>query len=465
MDMHYRPANTIAPIQLGDGLVLRHARPSDAEATAELVVTAHAATGNDAASAGPWTRDLIERPHPTMTAEDTFVVEHSPAGVLVSTLDLIPQIWTYDDVTLGVGRVELVATHPDYQGRGLAGRLFDVLHQWSDAYGHSLQAISGIPNFYRRFCYEYALSRGDGRVTHRVHVPSLAPGTIDAFHIRPTTEDDLPALAAIDRHAAERSLVACTRDAAAWRYELDGRSPDSMLHSTLMTLEAAPSPGDADHASNGKEVAGFAVLGSGGFPGVIPPGVAAVRRFEVAAGISWREATLSLLRHLARQTAPLNESVDQPPAYQEMRFMLGEEHPAYDAAPTILHRPLTPADWYIRVPDVPAFLSRIAPVLERRLATSVMAGYTGSLPISFYRSGVQLHFKAGRLAVEPWSGRGFMRTGAHFPGLTFLQLLLGYRSLSELEYAFPDCRARSEESRVLLTTLFPKSPSAVWPIG
>jgi hypothetical protein len=45
-----------------------------------------------------------------------------------------------------------------------------------------------------------------------------------------------------------------------------------------------------------------------------------------------------------------------------------------------------------------------------------------------------------------------------------LQLVFGYRSLGELEHAFADCRATSNDARVLLDVLFPRLPSRVWAI-
>jgi hypothetical protein len=51
-----------------------------------------------------------------------------------------------------------------------------------------------------------------------------------------------------------------------------------------------------------------------------------------------------------------------------------------------------------------------------------------------------------------------------FPDRTFLQLLFGFRGLEELETMFVDCVVRTNEARVLLTALFPKRPSDVWPV-
>src|SRR5439155_361136 len=107
-----------------------------------------------------------------------------------------------------------------------------------------------------------------------------------------------------------------------------------------------------------------------------------------------------------------------------------------------------------------------------------LLGHTGDVRLSFFRDGVRLTLDGGRIkSVEAWppprtvAGLDFSlpsaderRPSAMFPGLTFLQLLFGYRSLAELEAAFPDCVVRGQEPRALLEALFPKQPSKVWPI-
>ena len=58
---------------------------------------------------------------------------------------------------LDAGLPELVGTHPDYRRRGLVREQFEVLHRWSKERGHLMQAIAGIPYYYRRFGYEMAV--------------------------------------------------------------------------------------------------------------------------------------------------------------------------------------------------------------------------------------------------------------------------------------------------------------------
>lgn len=120
----------------------------------------------------------------------------------------------------------------------------------------------------------------------------------------------------------------------------------------------------------------------------------------------------------------------------------------------------------MRVPDLPAFLTCIGAALEQRLAGSVCAGHSGELKISFYREGVRLAFEKGKLtSVEAWKPKVKDDEGsAAFPGLTFLQLVFGYRTLDEIRHAYADCWA-SEEARVLIEALFPKKYSSIWPVS
>ena len=55
------------------------------------------------------------------------------------------------------------------------------------------------------------------------------------------------------------------------------------------------------------------------------------------------------------------------------------------------------------------------------------------------------------MEVEPWQPTPEGGEGdAGFADLTFLQLLFGYRSMEELDYAFADCWASGDKARPLL---------------
>jgi hypothetical protein len=147
-------------------------------------------------------------------------------------------------------------------------------------------------------------------------------------------------------------------------------------------------------------------------------------------------------------------------------FVLGASHPAYEALGDRLPRVHDPYAWYLRVPDLYGFLNHIQPVLEKRLAESIAANHSRELHLSMYRTGLRLSIEHGKItAIEPWKPAPKKEGDAAFPGLTFLQLLFGYRSFTELKHAFADCWCDVEEVRALLDILFPKKLSNVYPIA
>src|SRR5215211_257120 len=214
---------------LGDGLILRRARREDAEAVAAFNARVHYSSGGPfeqrelhrGIAAG--TRDLMSGDHPTCDASDFTVVEDSRTGSIVSSTCLIPQRFSYEGMEFDAGLPELVGTHPDYRRRGLVREQFEVLHHWSEERGHLMQAIAGIPHYYRRFGYEMAVYMGEGR---RLYVqdlpgkPSRGPegqGTPRSYHLRPAVASDARFLSDLDRRARIRYLLTSSRDEALWR--------------------------------------------------------------------------------------------------------------------------------------------------------------------------------------------------------------------------------------------------------
>jgi hypothetical protein len=190
--------------------------------------------------------------------------------------------------------------------------------------------------------------------------------------------------------------------------------------------------------------------------------------YEVKHRVPFLVVTPSVMRYLDKtgeEYAKREAGSGKEAVFETISFRLGEKHPVYDTITERLPKVNTPYAWYIRVPDLPLFVRHIAPALEKRLAESVQAGYTGEMKITFYRSGLLLKFQEGSISVEGWKPDRVEEGDAAFPDLTFLQLLFGYRSLEELRHAFPDCSARTDDARALLPILFPKKDSNVWAGG
>jgi hypothetical protein len=437
--------------ELGNGLVLRRATADDTESLAAFHADVHRDPGVEEPEqyVAAWVRDLMSRPHPTFSPGDFTVVEDMQTGEIVSSLCLISQVWAYEGIEFGVGRPELVGTRSDYRRRGLIRAQMEVIHGWSAERGERLQAITGIPYYYRQFGYEMTMSLGGGRGGFGSNVPKLKDGEAEPYRLRLAKAEDVPFVAQVYQEGASRWPVVCVRDEALWRYELDGRSEMNVNRRDLCIVETVEG-----------EPVGFVHRTPRIYRGRVGVGV-----YELKPGVSWLDVTPSLMRHLwAQGEAWAREEPDQN--LETFGLWLGAEHPALALFEGRLPQMIRPYAWYLRVPDLPGFLRHIGPALEQRLATSPLSGHTGELKLSFYRDGLRMQFEAGKLVeVGPWQPTHTEGGDAGFPGLTLLHLVFGYRTMQELDEMLPDCWTANDGVRELLHVLFPKRPSDVWPVS
>jgi len=441
------------PINLGGGLVLRRSTAQDIDALADFNARVHSDEGLDKPDEKlwAWTYDLMAKPHPTFKVTDFTIVEDVGKGQIVSTMSLIPQTWTYAGIPFKVGRPELVGTLPEFRNRGLVRRQFGLIHQWSAQNGDKVQAITGIPYYYRLFGYEMAMNLGGGRAGFPTHVPRLKQGEAEPYHIRPATEADIQFISHLYALSCKRSLVACEWDDSLWHYELTRKSEKNVNRLEVRVIEAL----------DGNSCGFFT------HPGFSWGDMMAIQIYEILPDLPWLAVTPCVIRYLENTYAHIHPEHGEKKPFGLFGFWLGEDHPVYHIMPDRLPRIRKPYAWYLRLPDVPDFLQLITPVLGKRLAESPMAGYSGEVKITFYRDGVRMVFDKGRLiSIEAWVPTPFGHTGnAAFPPHTFLQLLFGYRSLDMLKASFVDCWTDQDEIHVLLNSLFPRLPSNVWPIS
>ena len=430
---------------LGDGLILRRSTPDDVEALAEFNRAIHSDNEQDGQCLDSWTRDLLSGSHPTFRPDDFTVVEESSTGKIVSTMNLISQTWLYEGIKFGVGRPELVGTLPEFRNRGLVRLQFEEIHKWSAERGEIVQAITGIPFYYRQFGYEMALDLDGRRFGYEAQLPKLKEGETEPYTIRPAQESDLPFIEKLYDLTKERSMIACERTPELFRYELAAQNNQCWLNCII--------------ESRGGEEVGFFRHPAYNFGSSM---VAA--RYELKQGVSWLEVTPSVVRYLwAKGTEFTKRDGGE---FNSFGFLLGAKHPAYEALGDRLSTIRDAYAWYLRLPDLCGFLKHIQPVLEKRLAESIAANHSREIRISFYRTGLRIVIDHGTITtIESWKPAPKEGGDAAFPGLTFLQLLFGYRSFNELKHAFADCWCDSDEVRTLLDILFPKKLSNVYPIA
>jgi predicted acetyltransferase len=434
------------PRDLGDRLVLRYATVEDTEPLAQFNTTYLEEEHDQPGIIGNWMRNLLGGVHPTYRPSDFLVVvDQNEGGKIVSSMGLFSQEWAYQDIPFKLGQPELVATAPAYRRKGLIRQQFEVIHAMSAARGELVQAIGGIPWYYRQFGYEMTLSLEGSRRLYWGNVGKLAKDEQELYQMRPARVEDIPLLTQLYEINCASSLFKRLRNERDWHY--------------AVTMPGLQTPGFTKEwrviETLSGEPVGYAV-----YTIFAQAKRFICREFAVLPGHSLRMVAEFFLRQLKSQAEALNKELAEP--YTGINFNLSEAHPLYEALGQQWEREIKPYSWYIRVPDLAAFIRHIRPALERRLVGSVMEGYSGVFKLNFYRSSLALTFEKGKLSgISPYRASHVEDGDVLFAGLTFLHLLFGHRTLEELNYILPDCTAMNERGRVLLGILFPKLPTQV----
>ena len=433
--------------ELDGGLRLRQATIQDIDQIAKFNGEIHEESEDEKGKIVAWTQDLMSGRHPTTSAKDFLLVE-TESGEIVSSTCNIPQTWRYEDVELKVGRPELVATASNWRKKGLVRKQFELLHKQSEANGDVMQVITGIPWYYRQFGYSHALDLGGGRQFDFNRPGNNIKVNVEdeRFLWRRASTEDIPSLKKYYAIHSQKYLLNSVRDDDIWRFELSDMSPNSIHEKHFWLI-----------SYRDNRPAGYI-----GF--VTWPQSTIINEIACEPTQSLREFALFVTRAIGRYIDETNSKTTDNEATKPMSkrlfFNCGREHPAYTALGRQLGEPSTPYAWYVRIPNVPAFLNHIQPVLERRLGNSVLINHTGTFKINLYEEQFLFEIKAGRITnINSYEPKSFRDGDLFFTRPEFIQLVCGHKSFDEINNIHVDCHCRNHEAKVLVDILFPKIPS------
>ena len=367
------------------------------------------------------------RHHPQITYDDFFFVEDERSGEVVSTICLIPWRCTYEDITLDVAMLEMVATHPDYRQRGLVRAQIQRFHQVSQARQFDLNIIEGIPYYYRQYDYAYATDHWRSDSLPAWQIPNPPANQPAAYQLRPATLDDVPLLTSFYQKNMAALAVSTQRSADYWRY----------------LLQAAQYPVRVVEDARAHTAVGYVCTLTN------PRGIKVIE-----SGITDYTVGMAVLQQLKTETAG------------EIQLGWPQTNQLVQIGRSLGSTPVPGDQWLLRIRDVAAFMAKIGPVLERRLAASAFAGLTANLCINLFRQAFILEFARGKLRNVTAAGFVDASMGADggdlcIPPDAFVRLVFGYRDLAELSDAWPDIVVKAE-SRYLLQVLFPKLQVYFW---
>jgi len=386
-------------------------------------------------SIGVRARDFVQGKHPGASLDDIpCIIDTARNGEIIAILIPISQSWQYGGIRVGVGRTEMVATHPEYQGKGLNRVLMDWVHEHSIQKGHLIQVVSGIPYYYRKFGYTLSVKLGS---CAELVLPG-ANETSRRFQLRKATESDIQQLLDWEPIVAGQGLLVTERNQKEWHYEISQRSADSPYHMTVHLI--------VDQAG---EPVGYVMLRSKG-------DTLSIDRYFVSERTSVLAVFDDVLAEIGRSFEAhriIRLATDVPAAVEKMALLSGG-------------RPLKPYAWYVRIPDPVAFLLHIKPLLEKRLEGSIAHQFSGELNLYIYdrRMGLRITFVNGLMTAAQSSPVQFAKASVALSYDDLINVLFGNYELKDIKVHSPDIRA-TPVGQCLMDTLFPAQRSAIAAIG
>ncbi len=399
---------------LGDGLVIRTLH-DEADITRYCQIQTEAFSPATGAS----TKNLI-RYHPDTCYADFILVEDRKKDRIASTVCLIPWRCKFEAVTLSVAMLEMVATCSDYRQLGLVRKQMAYYHRWADQRGFDLCIIEGIPYYYRQYGYTYAV---DHRCYDRLlttAIPNEITGPQD-ISVTPAALRDIPDLITGYQDAMASMDFYTIRYETYWQYLL------TQAHYPVQVLKK----------SDSERFLGYFVP--------VKIGEKSLRVIDLFLPDSHcAQAVLRWLADQDKESLQLGWPKDSPLVLAAQEYG-SEKTPGYQ--------------WLFRIPNIPAFLQKLGPVFEKRLASSGFDRLTRSFQINLFRCAYQMDFSEGSL--KKVRNLGFVDSSIGcdggdlcIPQDAFVRLLLGYRELAALYDAWPDIVPKPE-SLDLINVLFP----------
>jgi predicted acetyltransferase len=411
------------PQRLDEDLVIHTCQTdADIERVAALNGEIHGSTESEAV------RRWLLKGHPQIRPEGWLFVEDEETGEAVATLSLIPLTWRYGPVSLPVAELGFVATQPTYRRRGLQRALSATFDRIALANNYTLAAIEGIPFFYRQFGYEYALPLFDSLFNWQLD--EIPRGRSAGFSFRRAELADVAVLGEFYQEQAASLDITTERSEEMWRYLV--RAPEQTFCRMQIYVQ---------ERRDGQAAA---------YLGLAPSGWAN-RLTVMELSADQQDAILAALRFAGERA--------RAGGHDAVGLQLPANHPACVLSRYRGIKEERPYGWQMKVLDPVRFLEVIAPVLEDRLASSLLRGIGEELIWNLYRDRVALRIEDGR--VIPFVPEPEAEADVSIPPLAATQLWLGWKSFAALDDWHKDVWVK-DEKRLLLEVLFPPARAHIY---
>jgi len=369
-------------------------------------------------------KDYIERmykEHPKKKDILWFYIEDNSTGQIISLLTLMPLEWRFEGMILPVCEMGFVGTLKEYRRKGLIGKLNEFYEQVMGERGYLLSGLRGIPYYYRRFGYEFVLSLDERFSLSPNQIPSMELSHID---IRKASRKDLSYIENLYNSNSNSFLISNNFDTESFYFKFMNDSFDNNKLSAYIIEE------------NGKPE-GYFLFGmsfDNKVYSIITPQLPPPQMIKL----------LQYINEYSKNEKELNLNVAEFSEFGKYILSIGGKLQSNYG-------------WQIKVPDLKRFFESIRVVLENRIEKSKFNNLSKTVILSDYKQSIELIFNNGKIeAIKSESGYpDEEKCDVRIPGAMLLKLLLGDRTVEEINHIVKDARIKPS-SKKLIEILFPK---------
>jgi predicted acetyltransferase len=362
--------------------------------------------------------------HPRRSKIYWIYIEKLDTRELVSMITLMPLEWNFNGVSIPVCEMGFVGTLPEYRHRGLIGKMNEIYEILMRQEGYLLSVIRGIPYYYRKFGYDFALNLDEHIILKKNLIPSKE---IDNIYFQKATKQDLSFIESVYSKEQENFYISNKFDRDGFAYKFMNDDFDTNFLSTFIIKR------------NRESVSYFSL------------------------GMSFDNAAYSLIVpeidedymiKILQFVGDLDKDKDQIVFNVNSDTQFGHFLCSIGGAKDLGY------GWQIKILDLKEFLLTISPILEQRIECSSFKGLSQDFAVSDYQKSHILRFKNGRIElIESKKGYPLPESSdVKIPGSNLIKLLLSDKNYKEIKYIVKDSMLKPMSEK-LLEVLFPKKPS------
>ena len=364
--------------------------------------------------------------HPRKEDVLFLYIKDSNSNKIVSSISLMPLEWRFGSINIPVCEMGFVGTIEKYRGKELIVELNKLYELIMAEKGYIISVIRGIPYYYRKLGYEFALP-----LDHRMLLsPSMIPQVnLEFLKIRKASLDDIEFIAKEYNQYYDDFFFANIFDKDCYISKFCNDDYNEFKTSTYLI------------ESGGEPIAYFTFGKSYDNLG-----------YDIKTSNINRECGIKILQFIKEI-----KSIENP---DHVDLAVREDT---DLAELISELGGTTYDtyaWQVKVPNLKLYFEKIKPILENRIFSSNFKGVTQDIKISNYKTSIILSFNNGQISTIKMES-GYPKDLSYdlkLPGPILFKLILGDRNFKEIKQIVKDAIVK-HESRELMDVLFPKENS------